>query len=142
MGKQEDISPSLYFTTGPHLCLCIMETPHCKNPILSKSRRLKDHGLRVRVDIQVPPEHIIPDPQRLFLQCPHGAKVKCHACDRQLNNPFFIACNNCDDWFHFMCVVNSVDPSSRDWYCSSCISAYHSFAWLTDVLNCNVKRED
>merc|ERR1719245_1270722 len=126
-----------------------MESPHGNHLKSSKSRRLKVHGLRVRVDCPHPaPQHVPYEPRRPLLQRQRGAVWKCQACQGHIDNPFFaIGCDHCKGWYHIKCVSISTDPSvSQDWhYCLSCedlISACNSFKRQTNLQSYIEKRGD
>ena len=111
---------------------------------LRRARRLKGQGLRLRVDcpysdtgytIKQNPH----DPRRPLLQRQRGTIRKCHACEGQIDNPFFtVGCEYCNEWYHLRCVAISKDPAvvSQEWQCSTCekfITVIRSFTRQSDL---------
>jgi len=47
----------------------------------------------------------------------------CPACGKQDDGSPMIGCDQCDDWYHWLCVGINAEPSeNQDWFCSRCMA--------------------
>jgi len=47
----------------------------------------------------------------------------CPACGKQDDGSPMIGCDQCDDWYHWLCVGINAEPSeNQDWFCSPCMA--------------------
>lgn len=53
-----------------------------------------------------------------------GTKIwVCPACGRQDNGSPMIGCDECDGWYHWVCVgINKEPDATEDWFCKSCLA--------------------
>ncbi|XP_046401170.1 transcription initiation factor TFIID subunit 3-like isoform X3 [Ischnura elegans] len=81
----------------------------------SKVKQPKDSSKR-----PLPPEA---DAPKAFYFDTHGNKIWiCPACGGQDDGSPMIGCDDCDAWYHWVCVGMQVPPDdNEDWYCRVCI---------------------
>merc|ERR1712130_598814 len=47
----------------------------------------------------------------------------CPACGKQDDGSPMIGCDQCDDWYHWLCVgINSEPSENQDWFCTRCMA--------------------
>merc|ERR1712059_144817 len=47
----------------------------------------------------------------------------CPACGKQDDGSPMIGCDQCDDWYHWLCVgINSEPSENQDWFCTRCLA--------------------
>jgi len=47
----------------------------------------------------------------------------CPACGKQDDGSPMIGCDQCDDWYHWLCVGIKAEPAeNQDWFCSRCMA--------------------
>lgn len=47
----------------------------------------------------------------------------CPACGKQDDGSPMIGCDNCDDWYHWLCVgIKSEPGENQDWFCTRCVA--------------------
>ncbi|XP_012137235.1 TBP-associated factor 3 isoform X4 [Megachile rotundata] len=72
------------------------------------------------------PKHPIPLPQQqpAFYFDQGGTQVWiCPACGNQDDGSPMVGCDDCDAWYHWVCVGMQVPPAdNEDWYCRYCIA--------------------
>ena len=127
----------------------IYNSPQTTFHFSRKARRLKGHGLRLRVDCPYPDtghtirQHVPYEPRRPLLQRQKGIIWNCHACQEQIDNPFFtVGCENCNEWYHLKCVAISKDPAVVSQDCGCLQSTCNSFKKQMNLQSYIEKRGD
>merc|ERR1712212_1072578 len=47
----------------------------------------------------------------------------CPACGKQDDGSPMIGCDQCDDWYHWLCVgINAEPQENQDWFCTRCMA--------------------
>ncbi|XP_026470336.1 transcription initiation factor TFIID subunit 3-like isoform X3 [Ctenocephalides felis] len=99
-------------------------------PVASTSSASREsRSSRKSAIVEIPP---LPPPPATKSVDQNGDEVWiCPACGRQDDGSPMIGCDDCDAWYHWVCVGIQIPPdTNEDWYCSHCIQRKQQQAML------------
>ncbi|XP_012277504.1 transcription initiation factor TFIID subunit 3 isoform X2 [Orussus abietinus] len=112
-------------------CVSIPNAPRTKKALFkplpqrdpSPQTHYNDHPV-TNVTLSSPPSPQVPQQRAAYYFDQVGRQVWiCPACGNQDDGSPMIGCDDCDAWYHWVCVGMQVPPATNeDWYCRSCIA--------------------